>query len=478
MFTFAFWFVVARFVGSEVVGIVSYISSLVFIISTINIFDLHLGMKRSLGIAISNGNIYHFNRILLLTTLLISVFVTISIVLIAIPNVGIWEILNIESQYLWIFILMLIVTPFHYVLIEALIAAQKSKSLVIPFILGCAFRFPLFFVFLYIFYLPTAGTLISYSLLLFVSTILFTYPLLKTGIRTPTKKAVEKSSLLIKETLRAGLSSWVPHVTYVLGTQLGIITTTAATGASDGGRFYIAFGIFMVTLFIIISITKVTHSLIAGMKTAKEQATFVAYSIKIGFIFTMPIAVPFFFFSGDILSLLGTDFSKASLALSILMLNMPFVIVSEIIYYFVYGKGFHRAVLILGLIGNLPRIILYFVLPSLIGVNGAALAYIVGSVMQFIFSAAVANKELVLLDLKSYVGISIIPIIIGLATWILGLNFLISSLIIIITSLVVYIRVKMIDEVEVKNITYTVLPTRLADSSYPRLLKIMSAIHR
>jgi O-antigen/teichoic acid export membrane protein len=333
-------------------------------------------------------------------------------------------------------------------------------------------------MFLYILNSPTIGALVSYSSLLFVSTILFAYSLFRAKSGARSIKADEKASLTIRETLRAGLSSWVPHVIYVLGTQLGIITTTAAMGASDGGRFYIAFGIFTVTLFIIISITKVTHSLIPGMKTSNEQAAFGAYSIKIGFIFTMPIAVPFFFFSGDVLSLLGADFSKASVALSILMLNLPFVIVSEIIYYYVYGKGNHRAVLFLGLIGNLPRITLYFVLPIFIGVNGAAVAYIVGSVVQLIYSIIVANKEFILLDFRSYAKISIIPVIIGIATWAGGLNFWLSSSIISVASIMIYVRLKIVEEPEVKNITYTMLPSGLADSLYPYILRLIKAIHR
>src|SRR5205823_6232010 len=106
IFTYLFWFVTAKIIGAETVGIASAISSLVIIISTIDGLDMSLGMKRSLGLAISSGDIGRFKQILVSTVVFVSIIAAISAVLIVIPNLQILEILKIDRQYVWIILAM------------------------------------------------------------------------------------------------------------------------------------------------------------------------------------------------------------------------------------------------------------------------------------------------------------------------------------------------------------------------------------
>ena len=61
----------------------------------------------------------------------------------------------------------------------------------------------------------------------------------------------------------------------------------------------------------------------------------------------------------------------AGSTLTILMLALPISIISEIVFYFAYGRGDKKAVLYLGLAGNMPRVILYFVLVPTLGADGS-----------------------------------------------------------------------------------------------------------
>src|SRR5215210_6826721 len=120
---YLFWFVTAKFYGAESVGVASSIASLVLIISTIDVLDMHLGMKRSLGIAISSGDIGKFKQILTSTVVFVSIIVIISMVLIVIPDLRILETLRIDRQYTWIVIVMLLAQSFQSIFGEALVSA-------------------------------------------------------------------------------------------------------------------------------------------------------------------------------------------------------------------------------------------------------------------------------------------------------------------------------------------------------------------
>jgi O-antigen/teichoic acid export membrane protein len=192
--------------------------------------------------------------------------------------------------------------------------------------------------------------------------------------------------------------------------------------------------------------------------------------------FTMPITTPLVFFAGDFLSLIGDEFNVSATALIILMLSLPVVIVSEMLYYFAYGRGDNKLVLYLGLVGNIPRTILYFVLVPILGVNGAALAYVIGSISQAMLSVKFIRSYELRLQYKKYVLLTLIPLAIGSLVWILHINYIISSAIMLIGSSFVYVKIGLFTQNELRNIIFASLPQRVAESIFPRLSSILQKV--
>lgn len=209
------------------------------------------------------------------------------------------------------------------------------------------------------------------------------------------------------------------------------------------------------------------------MSSKEQQTNFVSYTTRIAFIFTMPIASALLFFGGNFLGLLGKDYASANGTLAIFMTGIPFAIVTEIVYYFMYGQGQMRKLLYLGLAGNLPRVILYLLIVPFLGLNGAALAYTLGSLAQFIMSIKVAKESSLAMHYRKYTILVAVPILIGAFMWIINFNYIVSTVIIFLGSLAVYIRIKLFTDYELHNILYTLLPTRFADKTYHLLSKIM-----
>ncbi|MGC1132953.1 MAG: hypothetical protein WA941_09020 [Nitrososphaeraceae archaeon] len=473
--TFTFWLLTARVAGAEVIGLVSAIASLVMIIATIDVLDTSLGMKRYLGIAISSGDVGKFKQVLASTILVVATMITISAVLVAIPNLQILEAVNIDRQYVWIIIPMLLALAFQYVFSEALISALQSEKLIIPLLVGLLFRFPLLFATIYFINAPTIGVLFAYSSFLFISTAFYSIYIMKI-FRKTSFPAIANIRYNTKQVLTAGLASWIPHIINVLGSQLAIISVFSLEGSAEGGKFYLAMTIFTVTLFVVAGINRVSHPLLAGMGTREQQTGFLSYSMKVAFIFTMPIAMPLLFFARDFVSLMGREFSSSGETLAIFMVGVPFAIISEMVYYFVYGRGDNKTVLYLGLGGNVPRIILYFSMIPVFGSNGAALAYLVGSLAALVLSMRIARAHSLVMHYTSYMTLTAIPLAIGLVTRLMDIQFVISTAIILFGSLLVYIKLRLFTDSELHNILYTGLPRNIADKIYPALSKIINRI--
>jgi hypothetical protein len=152
------------------------------------------------------------------------------------------------------------------------------------------------------------------------------------------------------------------------------------------------------------------------------------------------------------------------------------VIISEIVYYFVYGRGDQKSVLFLGLTGNIPRIVLYFLLSPILGTNGAALAYLVGSVTEFVLSVKVGKKHSFSMQFRKYIILTTIPLTIGFLTWLVNINFVICTIIIFIGSFLLYIKLHMFTDTELHNLVYAGLPESIANKIYPVASKIMHKI--
>jgi O-antigen/teichoic acid export membrane protein len=192
----------------------------------------------------------------------------------------------------------------------------------------------------------------------------------------------------------------------------------------------------------------------------------------------MPVSVGFLLFPGDFLGIIGNEYPSASTALAIFMISLPFSILTEIIYYYAYAKGDNRSLLLLGLSGNLPRVFLYFLLVPVLGLNGSAIAYAIGTGIQMIFSVKLAKSYSMKLEPKFYIIVSLIPIIIGIPFVILDLNFIGSIIAILLITMVLYIKLSYIKKKEIHLVIYSIFSKNQADRLYHLINRIYDRINR
>src|SRR6185503_10348568 len=99
LLTYLFWFVTGRIVGADAIGIASSIAALIIILSTINVLDMSLGMKRSLSIAIASDDKSKFKQVLISTLLFVTLVNLASSVIVTYPGFFVLESLGIDRSY-------------------------------------------------------------------------------------------------------------------------------------------------------------------------------------------------------------------------------------------------------------------------------------------------------------------------------------------------------------------------------------------
>ena len=67
--TYIFWIIAANLTNSWIVGTIAAIGSIAMILGSISQFDIDIGMKRFLGIAIADKKYLEFKQIVAATTL-------------------------------------------------------------------------------------------------------------------------------------------------------------------------------------------------------------------------------------------------------------------------------------------------------------------------------------------------------------------------------------------------------------------------
>jgi O-antigen/teichoic acid export membrane protein len=474
LFTFVFWFVTAKMVGPEAIGITSTIASVSIIITNFVVLDTFVGMKRSLGLAFANNDFEKFRRVIVITCIIVGSTLAITILLLINPQIQLLTTFGVGEEYLWSLLILIPALSFQLIFAEIIIASLQSGKLVLPQIVGSIIRFPLLIGFIYYFNSPTIGTIIAYSSLPVFSVIIyaiFCYKISKRG-----DLSFKNLKEDFKSIIAMSLSSWMPHIINILGSQLSIISVYAVEGAAAAGLFYLPMAIFSLTLFVVTSINRVIHPLISGMKIESQKQRYILYAMKISFVLTLPIAAPLTFFSSQFLSIMGEVYSDSAVTLSLFMLALPASIITEIIYYFTFALGDRKNLLYLGLAGNLPRVGLYFFLVPLLGANGAAIAYLIGTYVQLLLSIRTASRYSLKLKYFKYSAICLIPFSVSMIFWILGINFILSTLLVILISIYLYLRCHFLRANDIEKMILISLPSKLARPASRIVMRIIRTI--
>jgi Na+-driven multidrug efflux pump len=117
-----------------------------------------------------------------------------------------------------------------------------------------------------------------------------------------------------------------------------------------------------------------------------------------------------------------------------------------------YASGKYWYVLVLGIMTNIPRVALYVVMVPRWGAVGAALAFLLGSVVGFIYSIVLALRMSTKLRWRHILAIILLPLGTGTASYLLHLHWIIGIFLVLAVSGFGYVFLKITPREEVSEI--------------------------
>jgi len=328
-----------------------------------------------------------------------------------------------------------------------LISSRKTKELFIIHLISNVIRF-LSLIPIIIFVGSSEGIIFSFTFFL-SATIL----LLVSSRRNIFGASINKGIHIFtgkKEILTASLTAWVPYTINLIGTQSGVLFIFGTSGAAPAGIYYMAFGIFLALSAFPTSIVYVLFPILSGMKEQREVLIWKAMNVS--FYIVIPLAVGIAIFPSPILSIFGEDFISGTTVMSILAMTVLIAPISGSIGVLAFAYGRYRQVLLIGIIPNATKLILFSVLVSEYSGTGIAASIFIAALIELVIALVLNKMNEYKLPSKKLLALLGIPILIGLITFVANINTLVSILTVIIASYIIIPRIGIIKYSDIAEI--------------------------
>jgi len=158
------------------------------------------------------------------------------------------------------------------------------------------------------------------------------------------------------------------------------------------------------------------------------------------------------FYSHEIMSLFGENYSKGELSLQILLLSILPTLVADGVNNLVFSYGNYKQSLSIHLALNLSRVLLYFMLIPVFGIVGGAISFVLGSVLALIVSIIINYKIKLFISWKQLALILITPLGIAYILSVLNLHFVYAIPISILFSYVLLFKFGTITRTDIEDI--------------------------
>jgi O-antigen/teichoic acid export membrane protein len=456
---YVLWIFLSKITTPDIIGYASTMVSLATIFTAVANIGIPNGIQRFLGKSFAEQELQVAKVFVEASLILVSTgVIACSIIML----IGKDWIFNTSDFGLVITSILLMGASTTVILIRSmLVASLKTKTLPITMIIGSTVRISVA-VILILTGAGALGIIIAYLLAQIITSIPLGLALL--NIFRHSKNYGRARIVTLKESCKsilvAGVPSWVPAFVNALGSNLGIVLVFGSIGASQAGTYFIAFSIFSAIGGISYSLYSIAFPALSSMTDGRKK--FIWRLTKMSLIVSLPFSSSLLFYSTEIMELFGRNYIKGGSSLEILLLaSLPTVVITGI-STLVYSYGNYRQVLIIGLATSIPRTILYFILVPFNGGMGAAISYLIGSIIGFAVSIFIAKKIGLLVKWKEFLYILMIPTGIAFIFEYLGINYAISIFATLVLSYILLLKLGILTKPDLED-SLGLLPHRISN---------------
>lgn len=466
---FAFWLIMSKIISPEIIGISSTIVSFSAILAVIAGFGVPEGIQRFLGRSFSEENLSQAKRYVNVSIVLVSIGISACTIVILAFKEWMYQYLHIDSNLLIILIALFGSYTLFVLLQYVVISTLKTKVLPTVNIVSSVIRVMLAVILLLAGW-GALGVTIGYTLGFAVSSILLGI-FLNLRLRSTKKSPVDSFNQTVRNIFSSSIANWIPSLVIAIGSQLGTVIVFGFQGSQQAGIYFIA-------LTVVVGITGVAYVLfnialpvLSSMQDGRKR--FAWRVIRLTLVVAIPFSTSLFFYSKEVIQLIGQNYVAASFPMQILLSSMLPAAVADGISVLVYAYGHYRQVLTIGLATNVPRTILYFLLIQLYGNPGAALSYTIGAVAGFAISIIVAKRIDFQIFWKDLGLILVIPTGIGFVMSYLGLNYIVGIIITVALSNILFLKLQILTNSDIIDMS-----GMLPDTASKAVLRISRIIER
>jgi O-antigen/teichoic acid export membrane protein len=261
------------------------------------------------------------------------------------------------------------------------------------------------------------------------------------------------------ELLKSGAVSWIPGLAATLGASLGVVAVFGYQGSFQAGLYFIAYAVASIILAIPSSLLGIMFPVLSGMKDGRKRTAWRA--IKISLAITAPIATALAVYGNVVLGLFRPEYSGAWLVLIILLAGVaPDAIISGV-NILAYAYGMYGLVLAIGLAMNIPRVLFYLTLTPIWGGNGAASAFLMGTISGVCLAAFIAKRIKLRVNWYETGIVLSAPFIIGTSIYFTHIPWFIGIIVILTLPTIIYVRLKIISKEDVRDLAEAFLPKKI-----------------
>jgi O-antigen/teichoic acid export membrane protein len=469
---YLFWILIAKFMGidsASSIGTVSGAISFSTLLVSITLFGIPTGIQRFIGKSYVDRDMKSISSLIASSLILIvSISLLASIGIIAFEG-RIISITKLSPELLVGSIILFDSTAVYQLIYSCLIATSQSKFLFFG-VAGQAVSKILIMIILL-----TGGYGVNGLLLSFVISTLISLPVMFFGLYKKVPIIVRNIAFKkdIKSIVKASTVNWIPSMVSAIGGQLSVLVILGYSGASQAGEYYVASIVFSAVIAIPVSLASAAFPALSGMIDQSRILT--SKIIKIGLMFSAPLSVIAAIYSVSILQLFSPHLKNAAVPQMLFMIAVVPTVLNYGVYYMLYAHGRYRSVLIIGLVENLSKVVLYFVLVPHYGSIGAVISFISGPILSMVVMSIIQRKYRTI-SWKRVSIIVAIPLAIGVCIYFLHLHYTIGIPVVLATSFYLYLKLTILDSAELREIIFAILPQTMARRIYPKMEYVVKVI--
>lgn len=471
---YVYWLILSKIMSPSIIGISSTVISLMSIFMTIASLGIVNGIQSFLGKSFLNVETSKTRIIIVSSFILVGIGISTSTIIILILNNWISHTFKIDFALVLFSVFMMGTFVISNLLRSIIIPSLQTRIITTSSIIATIIKIVLTII-LVILGLDVWGILIGFISYPILSIIFFAKGIKNIFAVKYDFKDVSDIIHPLKEIFIASFGFWLPLIINTVGSQLGTISVFVSSGASNAGIYFIAFSIATGITLILTVLSTIAYPTVSSIKDGRKRAVWKL--IKISMILTMPLSMGLIFYSSDIMQLFGQNYVDGSITLDILLLSIfPTSIITGI-SVLVYAYDDHKLVLIIGLFTSVPRTLLYFFLVPILDSNGAALSYLIGSLIGLIASVIVANSKGLNINWKQSILIVAIPSLFLISFQYLNIHPVIGIVLTLSLTYIILLKTKIMNREDVEDISKA-LPKQFASTFQQFIIKIYDKMEK